>query len=153
MPRLSFSSNRGEGRSCLCGPCRLPMTPPSSAPPPPSAPTTTGGRNGVDLLDPTRVLRATMVHRPSGAGIMGATKRAPRVATHGSCITRALRAQAPWLLAVVRNVSKSPAPQTLLGQLAGCHSMREGETIEVFAVKNYRDASQWSTTRRLASTC
>ena len=88
-----------------------------------------------------------MVRQPSGAGGV------LWLATHGSCITRAPRAQAPWLLAVARNVSKFPAPQTSLGKLAGCHPMRGGEAIEAFAEKICRDVSRWSTTRRLASAC
>ena len=88
-----------------------------------------------------------MVRRPSGAG------RVLRLATHGSCIARDPRAQAPWLLAVARNVSKSPAPQTSLGELAGCHPMREGEAIEAFADKICWDAPRWSTSHRLASAC
>jgi hypothetical protein len=41
----------------------------------------------------------------------------------------------PWLFAVARNVSKTPAPQTSLGQLAGSHLTRGGEAIEALAVK------------------
>jgi hypothetical protein len=134
-------------------PCRPPVMPPSLAPPPPLALVTAGGRNGVARLDPTRVLQTIMVCRPSGEGVTGATKRALRLTTHGSCIARAPRAQVPWLLAVLRNVSKSPAPQTSLRQLAGCHAMRGEEAIEILTEKICRDAPRWSTTRRLVSAC
>ena len=74
-----------------------------------------------------------MARQPSGVGGV------LRLATHDSCINRAPRAQASWLLAVARNVSKSLAPQTSLGKLAGCHPMRGGEAIEAFVEKIYRD--------------
>jgi hypothetical protein len=47
---------------------------------------------------------------------------------------RAPRVHALWLLAVTRNVSKTLAPKTPLGQLTGSHPVRGGEAIEALAV-------------------
>jgi hypothetical protein len=66
-------------------------------------------------------------------------------------ITQAPRVHAPWLLAVAHNVSKTLAPQTPLGQLAGSHPVRGGEAIEAVAVEISQDVPQRSMTGRPAS--
>jgi hypothetical protein len=78
--KLSFNNNRGEGRCCLCGPCRLPMMALPLALPPSLLRATISGGRGVARLGPTK-LETTKVCWPN------------RV-THGSCNARAMRAHA-----------------------------------------------------------